>query len=194
MLPELTDTNSMETVPSFMKRLMAVHRATEGTKDLAGAIIGSDPDTTDYKTRAPPKSVIKLSSRTGNEVERAFADIGVVAKADLDVIVENFLTEWTDTLHLQTIKTVESPIEDVLQASYFAMKNGLKSSLFTVGKEALGEVIRSSRALTLSKDDMQQPSSGKCCRVHECEVTSVQQGIHSSDWRNRRKAGGQSRR
>lgn len=63
------------------------------------------------------KYVFKPPADKGREMERALPDLGVVTNTDVEAIVENSMTKWTNMLQLQIIKTVESRFEDALQAS-----------------------------------------------------------------------------
>lgn len=81
-----------------------------------------------------------------SEIERVLTHLGVVTKEELERIVETYLTKWTSTLDWKIVKTVQFAFEDSLQASYSNPNNGLKTSMFHVVQQALGEVDLSGRA------------------------------------------------
>lgn len=98
--------------PSFIERVMAVHTVTTGDGDMAGTVIKSDSDTTNYKLQPTSKSIITLASDTRSKIERAFADVSVLTKTDVERMVENRLTKWTNSVKWQTFKAVESTFEN----------------------------------------------------------------------------------
>lgn len=61
-----------------------------------------------------------------SKLEHALAELEVVTKSDVEEIVENCLTKWTEHLQGQTVKAVESTFEDALQTNYFNSNIGLK--------------------------------------------------------------------
>lgn len=79
-------------------------------------------------------------------MERPLADLRVLTKTVFEGFVENCLIKWSNTLQLQIVKDVESTFKDALQARYFNTNNDLKSAIFKVLEQVLGEVVRSSRA------------------------------------------------
>lgn len=53
------------------------------------------------------------------------------------------------------MEAFESTLEAVLQASYYNTNNGLKTAMFQLVEQALGEDDRSTRVPTVSKSEMQ---------------------------------------
>lgn len=62
--------------------------------------------------------------------------------------------QWTNTLHSQIIKVIESTFEGALQASCFHSINGVKSPLLGVMNPVLSEAVRCRRADTVSGSKM----------------------------------------
>lgn len=137
--------------PSFTECVMAAHTVTKTNEDMACTLVKSDSDSTDYNPQPPSKSIVKPSYDMRSEIESALADFIVVTKTDVEPIVKNDVTKWTTTLQSQIVKAVESLFKNTMQTSYFNSNNGLKSALFNVFEQALGQVVRSGHTLTESE-------------------------------------------
>lgn len=72
-------------------------------------------------------------------------------ESDIEAIVENCLTNWTNTLHSQIVKVVEFTFEEASQASYFSSSSGLQSFMINFVVQALGQVVRSGWTTTASE-------------------------------------------
>lgn len=140
VLLEPAVTISMETAPSFIKRVLAVHTAPKANEDMDGTVLRSESDATGYKLQMPSKPIMKLLFDTKSEMERVLAYLGVLSTTDVEAIFDNQLTKWTSTLRSQNVKAVGSTFENALQRSYFKSNNGLKSAMFNVVEQVLGEV------------------------------------------------------
>lgn len=105
---------STETTPSFMECVIAAHTDTNVTEEMAGTVVESKFDITDYKSKLPSKSVVKLPSDMRDEIDRTLPDLDVVTKTDAEAIIENSLTKWSNTLNSQIVRAVEFKLEDAL--------------------------------------------------------------------------------
>lgn len=63
------------------------------------------------------------------------------------------LTKWTNMIKSPIVKAIEPTLKDTLQASYFNLKNGLKSPPCNIVEQA-GEVLWSGRAPIVSKEEI----------------------------------------
>lgn len=77
---------------------MAANTVTKAKEVVTGTIMESDLDATDSKLHPQPKSVFKPPCDMRSEIERALNNFGVVKKTNAELIVENLLTKWTNTL------------------------------------------------------------------------------------------------
>lgn len=113
-------------------------------------IVESYHDATDYRLQPPLKSAVKQPSDTRRKIERALADFGVVSRTDVEAIVENRLTKWTNGLQLQVVKSIEPTLADALKAICFNSYSGLEFALFNVFEQALDKEVRYRCAPTVS--------------------------------------------
>lgn len=129
---------------------MAAHTVKKAKKDIACTVIESDPDATDYKPQQSLKSFVKPLFDLRSFIQHAIADLPVLTRTDVDGIVENHLSKCTNTLRSPILKAMESTLKEEWEANYFDSNIGLKSPLFNVVKQALGEVVWSDRVPTVS--------------------------------------------
>lgn len=134
-----------------MERVRASHRVTKANKDMAGTIVWSDFDATDYTPLQPSKSIVKPPSVMRIEIEQTMTDLRVVMKTDFNAIIKNGPTKLTNSLELQIVEAVGSMFEDPSQTSYFHSNNILKSNRFIVVEPVLGKVFQPGRAPTESE-------------------------------------------
>lgn len=80
-------------------------------EDMGGMLVESDSSGTDYQPQPPLKSVARPPSDMTSKIERVMPDRGVLTKTNVEAIVENCLTKWTDTLQSDIVKAVESTFE-----------------------------------------------------------------------------------
>lgn len=57
------------------------------------------------------------------ELQCSMADLRVVKKTEVQEIVENMLSKWTNSVQLQIVAAVGSKFEHALQANYFIPNN-----------------------------------------------------------------------
>lgn len=101
--PELAVMTNKKTAPSFVERVMSVHTITMDSKYMAGNVVESDYDAPSYKPKPSLKTLDKLLCGMRSEIELALADLGVVTKADVEIIVANRLTKWSNMVHSQIV-------------------------------------------------------------------------------------------
>lgn len=83
----------METEPPFMYHVMAAYKVTEASKELAGTVVESDSDVTDYKPQAPSTPDMKPLSSKKSEIEHVPPDLRVETRTYIEGIVGNRLTK-----------------------------------------------------------------------------------------------------
>lgn len=59
------------------------------------------------------------------------------------------MAKWTNTVQSQIFKAVDYTFENALQVDYFNLNNGLRSTMFNVIEQALGDIVRFGRAPTV---------------------------------------------
>lgn len=77
---------------------------------------------------------------------------------DIQAIPISLLTKWTNMKKSQMCKGVKSALEDALQASHFYINSGMKSVVFNVIEQGLGNLVPSGRVPLFYKGDI-------CCLV-----------------------------
>lgn len=97
-MPEPAFVGNKDTAPPFIEGVTAVHKVTMANEEMAGTLVESDSDCTDYKPQTPSKSVVKPLSDMRSKIERALADLNVVTRTVIKEIVEERLTKWINTL------------------------------------------------------------------------------------------------
>lgn len=70
---------------------MAAYKIKKVNQEMAGTVVESASDATDYTPHPPSRSVAKPLCDTRSEIECALADLGIVRKTDVVEIVENGL-------------------------------------------------------------------------------------------------------
>lgn len=83
---------------SYMKGALAVLTVPKGTEPRSTALDKRVSDTTAHSTQAPTKYVATPSSYTEREIKRLWADLGVLMKTNVEMIVKAHLTKWKSTL------------------------------------------------------------------------------------------------
>lgn len=73
------------------------------------------------------KSVSKPLLDTRSEIERNVADLGVVTKITVPVIVKNLMTKSSSTLWSQIVKIFVSTFKVEIQSSYINYNNGVQN-------------------------------------------------------------------
>lgn len=81
-----------------MERVMAVHTVKKDNKDMAATLAESSFNATDYNPQPPCKSVSKPPSDMRGEIVPAMSPLGAMTKADVEAVVVNHLTKWTNVL------------------------------------------------------------------------------------------------
>lgn len=115
---------------------------TKATRDASDVVVESDSAALYYKPWPPSKSIKKHQADTICEIERVLAEIRAgFTRTDVGAIIETRPTKWPNNLHSQSVKAVEIILELELQAAYFNSYNDLRSTMFSVGKHALGEMV-----------------------------------------------------
>lgn len=74
-----------------------------------------------------------------------------MTKTAVEEKVENWIAKWTNTQQSQILNAVGSALDNALQVSYSNLNIGLKSAMFNVIENSLGDVVRSGRAPTVSE-------------------------------------------
>lgn len=92
-----------------------------------------------------------------NKIECTLADLCVMTKMDRLEIIEIFLTNWTSTLQSKDAEVFMSKFEDASHLRSSSYNDGLKSAMFNVAKEVMGNMVRSGRAPSLSQAKMCSP-------------------------------------
>lgn len=98
-----------------MELMKAAQTVSKANEDMSDTVSESDPDATGYKAQPLWKSVVKLPSDMTSKIERPLADLGVVTKTDVEVIVENYVSKRTNTLLSQILRAVESTFKDAFK-------------------------------------------------------------------------------
>lgn len=98
-----------EIATSFMKRVMASDTVSKACKYMACTFVESDSDITEHQLQLPLKSVVQPPPDMKSEIDVALTDLVVVTNSNDDEIVDNLLTEWSNTVQLQMFKAVELP-------------------------------------------------------------------------------------
>lgn len=96
----------------------------------------------------------KLPSDTRTEIKYGLFDFDFIPRVYFKAIAGNDHSKLTSSLQLQIVKAVECTSWDLLNGSYFNSYNGLKTSMFQVGEQALGEVVRSGHNSTAFESKM----------------------------------------
>lgn len=118
-----------------MERGLAVHAVIRATKDMADTIVENDSDAIEQKLHPLRRSVVKSLPKPRREIKHVLASLNVLTvqtKTDIEEIVETQLVKWTSTVHLKILNGVESSLEEVLQASYFILKIGVKAAMINL--------------------------------------------------------------
>lgn len=145
-----TVTTSKKMIPSFMEREITALLVTKTKGGMNGNFVERDSDTTYYKPQPTPESVVKLPSGTRSAIQRVLSHLVVVRRSNVEAIVKNRLTKWTNTPKLQIVRADEFTCDDKLQASYSNLRsNGLNSAMFTIDSQGLGGVVLFGRAPTV---------------------------------------------
>lgn len=130
---------------------MAVNTLTKAS--MADNVVQSDANAIEYKPQPPSESVGKPLFNMRSEIENLLADLGVVTKTNVEVLVEGCLIKRPNTLRLQIVKAVEFTFQDTSQAKYFNLINDFKYVVCNFVEQALVEVVRSDRAPAVSEPE-----------------------------------------
>lgn len=90
-LMDLAVTAREDAAQSFTEVIKAVHNVTQVAENTAGTLVQEDFDDTQSKQKLSSKSIFKSLSDSKSEVIHALADLGVLMKAGVKVIVKSFL-------------------------------------------------------------------------------------------------------
>lgn len=149
------------TASSLMECLLDAHTATKINEDMAGTVAEGNYHATDYKLQPPSNSAVKLLSATLSKIELALVNIGVVTKTDVEAIIENPLTKWTNTVQSQIVQGVEFTFKEASQANHFNLNKRLKSAWINVVKKSLGKMVRSRHVVFRIRGQDLYPHSDK---------------------------------
>lgn len=108
---------------------------------MVSTFVERDYDDTENKQQAPSRTVVKSSPYMRREIEHKLCNLGFVTKADVMAIVQSRLSKWTSTVQSQIVKALESTFRDALQPNYFNLSNILKTEMFSMVEQALGDVV-----------------------------------------------------
>lgn len=98
-----------------MGREIARHTVTRAKEEATGTVVKIDFDSTDYNLKPWSKSVFKALSDTRTDIDCTSNYLRVVVKSNVETIVENCLTRWTNKLQWQVGNAVKSTSEYILQ-------------------------------------------------------------------------------
>lgn len=152
--------------------MLAGHTVAKATEGMNETVVEIYSDATEYKPQVPSKSIVEPSSDIRSEIGHTLADISVVTKTDVKAIVENLLTKWTNTQHLQIFKAGDSTLQDALQASYSTQilaSNPLCSKLSSKPWVEMSDLVV---ALQYPRAKF-AASSRQSCSVQNREVSTV---------------------
>lgn len=89
-----------------MKLVFLGNTNTSAAQNMAGSAIKSHIDDTQHKLQLPSKNLIKSSRSTRSKIEHELAELCVMTKAEVAVIVESTVTKWNSTLESKIRKVV----------------------------------------------------------------------------------------
>lgn len=98
-----------------MKPVLAMCTATRVTEDMDGYVAASNSNATEHKLQLLSKSVVETLPNTRGAMP-SIDEFGVVVKTGDEAMVGTFSNKWNSTLNSQIAKTVESTLNDALQA------------------------------------------------------------------------------
>lgn len=81
-----------------MKRMMNDHTGTKSNEEMPGPVVESDSNATNHNPQQPSELVVKRPSNMTRDTKRALADLGFVGQAYIEVLVENNMAKWSNTL------------------------------------------------------------------------------------------------
>lgn len=156
---------------------LVMQTVTRAVEDMDGIVAELEFDDAEQKSQLLSKIVVKSLQDTISDIERILLDSSVMTKADFEAIVRSRLTKWRSTLQFQIVRTVCSTFEDASQESYFNSSNCLKSAMFNVVETVLGEVVRSARAPTTSKQRCETSSRPSMNLIQPSSQYSLAKGL-----------------
>lgn len=121
-LREATVVTYREVASSSTRLPLAACSTRDATEDITGSVVEIDSDGAERKLQLQDESVVNSLFDTRRKIEGVLANLDVMRKAEIDLIVEIRMAKLTDSLQSHIIKAAESSFLECVLVKFFQFK------------------------------------------------------------------------